>query len=198
MWCRQASDKPDATARDRAAQGMAPCQLHPGCSAGPGPSAHRARSARGGRVLHRTVVRHAGRQPDHGGPALAGSGRAYRRPGRTVRRGQIDAARPAAALPRCRRRALHPRRHRSAGLRAGIAGALFAIVQQDNVLFNDTIYHNIACGRPGATRDGVEHADRRAHIHDAILALEGGQGYDTLVGDRGSRLSANSSPSRHG
>ncbi|MBA3700353.1 MAG: ABC transporter ATP-binding protein [Planctomycetes bacterium] len=66
---------------------------------------------------------------------------------------------------------------------------LFAIVQQDNFLFNDTIYLNIAYGRPGATRDEVEHAARRAHIHDAILSLEGGQGYDTLVGDRGSRLS---------
>lgn len=66
---------------------------------------------------------------------------------------------------------------------------LFAIVQQDNFLFNDTIYNNIAYGRPGATRDEVENAARRAHIHDAILALEGGQGYDTVVGDRGSRLS---------
>lgn len=66
---------------------------------------------------------------------------------------------------------------------------LFAIVQQDNFLFNDTIYNNIAYGRPGATREQVEHAARRAHIHDAILALEGGQGYETPVGDRGSRLS---------
>lgn len=66
---------------------------------------------------------------------------------------------------------------------------LFAIVQQDNFLFNDTIYNNIAYGRPGATRNDVENAARRAHIHDAILSLEGGQGYDTVVGDRGSRLS---------
>jgi ATP-binding cassette, subfamily B, bacterial MsbA len=71
----------------------------------------------------------------------------------------------------------------------GSLSRLFAIVQQDNFLFNDTIYNNIAYGRPGATRDEVEHAARRAHIHDAILALEGGQGYDTVVGDRGSRLS---------
>ncbi len=66
---------------------------------------------------------------------------------------------------------------------------LFAIVQQDNFLFNDSIYNNIAYGRPGATRTDIENAARRAHIHDAILALEGGQGYNTMVGDRGSRLS---------
>jgi len=65
----------------------------------------------------------------------------------------------------------------------------FAIVQQDSFLFNDTLYANIAYGRPEATRDQVEDAARRAHVHDAILALEGGQGYATVVGDRGSRLS---------
>jgi subfamily B ATP-binding cassette protein MsbA len=65
----------------------------------------------------------------------------------------------------------------------------FAIVQQDNFLFNDTIYANILYGRPGATRAEVEQAARRAHVHEAILALEGGKGYDTVVGDRGGRLS---------
>ena len=65
----------------------------------------------------------------------------------------------------------------------------FAIVQQDSFLFNDTIYSNISYGRPEATKDEVETAAKRAHIHDAILSLEGGQGYDTIVGDRGSRLS---------
>jgi subfamily B ATP-binding cassette protein MsbA len=65
----------------------------------------------------------------------------------------------------------------------------FAIVQQDSFLFNDTIYANIAYGRPGASRAEIESAARRAHVHDAIMALEGGLGYDTLVGDRGSRLS---------
>jgi ATP-binding cassette, subfamily B, bacterial MsbA len=65
----------------------------------------------------------------------------------------------------------------------------FAIVQQDNFLFNDTIYANIAYGRPDATRAEVENAARRAHVHDDILALEGGLGYETVVGDRGSRLS---------
>ena len=65
----------------------------------------------------------------------------------------------------------------------------FAIVQQDNFLFNDTIYANILYGRPAATRAEVEQAARRAHVHDAILGLEGGLGYDTVVGDRGGRLS---------
>jgi subfamily B ATP-binding cassette protein MsbA len=65
----------------------------------------------------------------------------------------------------------------------------FAIVQQDNFLFDDTILQNISYGRPGATRAEVEIAARRADVHDDILALEGGQGYDTEVGDRGGRLS---------
>ncbi|MFW5845711.1 MAG: ABC transporter ATP-binding protein [Planctomycetota bacterium] len=65
----------------------------------------------------------------------------------------------------------------------------FAVVQQDSFLFDDTVYNNIAYGRPEADRGAVEAAARRAHIHDAILALEGGLGYDTPVGDRGSRLS---------
>lgn len=65
----------------------------------------------------------------------------------------------------------------------------FAIVQQDNFLFDESIYRNIAYGRPGATREEVEAAARRADVHDDILALEGGRGYDTEVGDRGARLS---------
>ncbi len=64
-----------------------------------------------------------------------------------------------------------------------------AIVQQDSFLFNDTVYANIVYGRPEAGREQVEEAARRAHVHEAILALEGGKGYDTVGGDRGSRLS---------
>lgn len=67
--------------------------------------------------------------------------------------------------------------------------AHFSIVQQDSFLFNDTVYRNIHYGRPGASRTEVEDAARRAHVHEAILALEGGQGYETMVGDRGERLS---------
>jgi len=64
-----------------------------------------------------------------------------------------------------------------------------AIVQQDAFLFDDTVYENIRYGRPEATREEIEAAARRANIHDDILRLEGGQGYETRVGDRGSRLS---------
>lgn len=66
---------------------------------------------------------------------------------------------------------------------------LFAIVQQDSFLFNDTVYKNIAYGSPKADRAAVEQAAKRAHVHDAIMALEGGLGYETMVGDRGERLS---------
>jgi ABC-type transport system involved in Fe-S cluster assembly fused permease/ATPase subunit len=61
------------------------------------------------------------------------------------------------------------------------------IVPQDTVLFNDTIYYNIAYGRPEATREQVEAAARAAHIHEFILRLP--DGYDTPVGERGLKLS---------
>jgi ATP-binding cassette subfamily B protein len=61
------------------------------------------------------------------------------------------------------------------------------IVPQDTVLFNDTIEYNIAYGRPGATREQVEEAARAARIHDFIVAMP--RGYQTLVGERGLKLS---------
>jgi ABC-type transport system involved in Fe-S cluster assembly fused permease/ATPase subunit len=61
------------------------------------------------------------------------------------------------------------------------------IVPQDTVLFNDSIYYNIAYGRPEATREEVIAAARAAHIHDFIASLP--QGYDTGVGERGLKLS---------
>jgi ABC-type transport system involved in Fe-S cluster assembly fused permease/ATPase subunit len=61
------------------------------------------------------------------------------------------------------------------------------VVPQDTVLFNDTIYYNIAYGRPGASRAEVEAAARRAHIHDFVAGLP--DGYDTMVGERGLKLS---------
>ncbi len=61
------------------------------------------------------------------------------------------------------------------------------IVPQDTVLFNDTIEYNIAYGKPGATRDQVVEAARSAHIHDFITATP--KGYDTMVGERGLKLS---------
>jgi ATP-binding cassette subfamily B protein len=61
------------------------------------------------------------------------------------------------------------------------------IVPQDTVLFNDTVYYNIAYGRPSATREEVEQAARAARIHDFITSTP--QGYDTMVGERGLKLS---------
>jgi ATP-binding cassette subfamily B protein len=61
------------------------------------------------------------------------------------------------------------------------------IVPQDTVLFNDTVEYNIAYGQPGASREQVEEAARAAHIHSFISATP--NGYDTMVGERGLKLS---------
>lgn len=61
------------------------------------------------------------------------------------------------------------------------------IVPQDTVLFNDSIFYNIAYGRPGATRQDVEEAAKLARVHDFITSLP--DGYDTRVGERGLKLS---------
>ncbi len=61
------------------------------------------------------------------------------------------------------------------------------IVPQDTVLFNDTVYYNIAYGCPEATREAVIRAAQAAHIHDFIQHLP--DGYDTQVGERGLKLS---------
>jgi len=65
--------------------------------------------------------------------------------------------------------------------------AAIGIVPQDTVLFNDTIYYNIAYGRPDATREEVIAAAQSAHIHSFIDSLP--QGYDSMVGERGLKLS---------
>ncbi|HEX9672601.1 MAG TPA: ABC transporter ATP-binding protein/permease [Burkholderiales bacterium] len=69
-----------------------------------------------------------------------------------------------------------------ASLRAAIA-----IVPQDTVLFNDTIYYNIRYGRPDASREEVIAAAQAAHIHDFIQSLP--EGYEAKVGERGLKLS---------
>ncbi|MCX7214740.1 MAG: ABC transporter ATP-binding protein/permease [Burkholderiales bacterium] len=61
------------------------------------------------------------------------------------------------------------------------------IVPQDTVLFNDTIAYNIAYGKPGAAQSDIEAAARSAYIHDFILSLP--DGYQTMVGERGLKLS---------
>ena len=65
--------------------------------------------------------------------------------------------------------------------------ASIGIVPQDTVLFNDSIYYNIAYGRPTASREEVLAAARAAHIHAFIESLP--KGYDTPVGERGLKLS---------
>src|SRR5581483_6789446 len=60
-------------------------------------------------------------------------------------------------------------------------------VLQDPLLFNDTVRNNIAYSRPDASHAEVEQAARAANAHDFILHLP--EGYDTMVGERGSRLS---------
>jgi subfamily B ATP-binding cassette protein MsbA len=62
-----------------------------------------------------------------------------------------------------------------------------ALVSQDPVLFNDSLYHNLLLGRPDATREQVIAAAKSAHAHDFICTFP--EGYDTLAGERGSRLS---------
>jgi ABC-type transport system involved in Fe-S cluster assembly fused permease/ATPase subunit len=69
-----------------------------------------------------------------------------------------------------------------ASLRASIG-----IVPQDTVLFNDTIYYNVAYGRPDAPPSEIEAAAKLARIHDFIMNLP--DGYQTRVGERGLKLS---------
>jgi ATP-binding cassette, subfamily B, heavy metal transporter len=61
------------------------------------------------------------------------------------------------------------------------------VVPQDTVLFNDSIGYNIGYGRVGEPMDAVQQAARGAHVHDFIVALP--KGYDTVVGERGLKLS---------
>jgi len=74
------------------------------------------------------------------------------------------------------------RNMRIADLRRNIA-----IVSQEPVLFNDSIYNNVLIGRPDATREEVEQAARDAFAHDFILSLP--EGYQTMVGERGGQVS---------
>jgi ATP-binding cassette subfamily B protein len=65
--------------------------------------------------------------------------------------------------------------------------AAIGIVPQDTVLFNDTILYNIRYGRPDAGDEEVVEAARAAHIHDFVASLP--KGYETMVGERGLKLS---------
>jgi len=65
--------------------------------------------------------------------------------------------------------------------------AAIGVVPQDTVLFNDTLYRNLAYGRPDATEEEVHRAARMAHLEHFIHSLP--DGYDTKVGERGLKLS---------
>jgi len=65
--------------------------------------------------------------------------------------------------------------------------AAIGVVPQDTVLFNDTIHYNIGYGRPGASDGEIQAAARLAHIHDLIMTMP--DGYQTMVGERGLKLS---------
>jgi subfamily B ATP-binding cassette protein MsbA len=64
---------------------------------------------------------------------------------------------------------------------------LMGIVNQESILFNDSVFNNIAFGKPGATQEEVETAARIANAHDFIMATE--KGYQTNIGDKGVKLS---------
>ncbi|MDA7594016.1 ABC transporter ATP-binding protein/permease [Candidatus Pelagibacter sp.] len=64
---------------------------------------------------------------------------------------------------------------------------IVGVVPQDTVLFNDTIYYNIAYGNTGATKEEVISAAQNADIHDFVTSLP--DGYETIVGERGLKLS---------
>ncbi len=61
------------------------------------------------------------------------------------------------------------------------------VVTQESILFNDTIFNNIAFGMPNVSEGAVMHAARIANAHDFIMQTE--KGYQTLIGERGSKLS---------
>jgi ATP-binding cassette, subfamily B (MDR/TAP), member 7 len=73
------------------------------------------------------------------------------------------------------------------GLTLSSLRAAMGVVPQDVTLFNDTLYYNLLYGRLGAPPEAVFAAAKAAALHDAILALP--DGYDTLVGERGLKLS---------
>jgi ATP-binding cassette, subfamily B, bacterial MsbA len=61
------------------------------------------------------------------------------------------------------------------------------VVTQESILFNDTIFNNISFGMNSATKESVVAAAKIANAHDFIMQTE--NGYDTMIGERGSKLS---------
>jgi len=65
--------------------------------------------------------------------------------------------------------------------------ALMGIVTQETILFNDTVFNNIAYGMDDCSMEDVERVAKAANAHDFIVAMP--EGYDTVIGDRGIQLS---------
>jgi ATP-binding cassette, subfamily B, bacterial MsbA len=65
--------------------------------------------------------------------------------------------------------------------------SLMGIVTQESILFNDTVHNNIVFGKPGVTKEDVIAAAKVANAHEFIMAME--EGYETNIGDRGTKLS---------
>ena len=115
------------------------------------------------------------------------------RPGRPLRRRQVDRGQSAAALLRSRRRRASASTARtSPSLTQESLRAQISVVTQDTSLLHRSIRANIRYGRPEASEDDVVRAAKLAHAHDFILDLEdwnGRRGYDAHVGERGVKLS---------
>jgi subfamily B ATP-binding cassette protein MsbA len=73
------------------------------------------------------------------------------------------------------------------GLKIESVRAKMGIVSQESILFNDSIFNNIAFGKPESTREEVMQAAKIANAHNFIMQMDGG--YDAEIGDRGTKLS---------
>src|ERR671932_801402 len=77
--------------------------------------------------------------------------------------------------------------HDVRGIKLESLGQIIGMVTQETYLFHTSSRQNLLYGRPGATQEEIEAAARAAFIHDRIMELP--EGYDTVVGERGYRMS---------
>ena len=113
--------------------------------------------------------------------------RPARRAGRPERRGEDDDHLPRAAPLRRQHGSVTIDGHDVRGISLESLGQTIGVVTQETYLFHTTIRRNLLYGRPDATHEELESAARAAYIHDRIAELP--DGYDTIVGERGYRLS---------
>ena len=163
------------------------------------PNAEPLIDVRGGVTLDHVRFHYDAREESRGGRArdrewtiddvsldiAAGSARRARRAER--RRQDDDHVSRAADVRRERGRRAHRRSRRSRSLTLDSIADAIGIVTQETYLFHDTIRRNLLYGRPDATQEELEAAARAANIHNRIAELP--EGYDTVVGERGYKLS---------